>query len=127
VPQAARATLGAAGVRLETAPVARLLGEQHRLKAVELSDGRRVACDVLFAHPPQHQIELVRALGVALDADGFVQVDPMMRVTSVPGVYAAGDLTTRMQGAILAAASGAHAAAMINMDLSMSFPPRATP
>jgi thioredoxin reductase len=41
------------------------------------------------------------------------------RETSVPGIYAAGDLTTRMQGAILAAASGAQAAAMLNLDLTM--------
>jgi SAM-dependent methyltransferase len=34
-------------------------------------------------------------------------------------VYAAGDLTTRMQGAIIAAASGTQAAAMINIELTM--------
>jgi len=43
----------------------------------------------------------------------------MTRVTSVPGIYAAGDLTTRMQGALLAAAAGTHAATVINMELSM--------
>ena len=43
----------------------------------------------------------------------------MRRETSVPGIYAAGDLTTRMQGAIVAAAAGTHAAAAINMELSM--------
>jgi thioredoxin reductase len=73
---------------------------------------------VLFTHPPQRQVELVRALDVALDGDGYVQVDPMKRETSIPGIYAAGDLTTRMQAAIIAAASGNHAAAMINMDLT---------
>jgi thioredoxin reductase len=61
----------------------------------------------------------VRALGVALDADGFVQVDPVTRTTSVPGVSAAGDLTSRMQAAIAAAASGMHAAAMLNLDLTV--------
>jgi thioredoxin reductase len=74
---------------------------------------------VLFAHPPQRQVELVRALGVALDDGGLVKADPMSRETSIPGIYAAGDLTTRMQGAILAAAAGAHAAAAINAELTM--------
>jgi thioredoxin reductase len=86
---------------------------------VELVNGTRVACELLFAHPAQHQCELVRTLGVALDEDGFVQVDPMSRQTSVPGMFAAGDLTTRMQAAIAAAASGMQAAAMINMELTV--------
>lgn len=111
--------LAAAGVRLEMAPVVRLLARDGRLAAVELASGASVPCEVLFAHPPQRQVELVRALGVALDEHGFVQVDPMRRETSVPGVYAAGDLATRMQGAVLAAATGAQAAAALNLELTL--------
>jgi thioredoxin reductase len=119
VPEEVRLGLQAAGVRVETAPLARIVAQQHRLEAVELTDGTRVRCEVLFAHPPQRQVELVRALGVALDDGGLVKADPMSRETSIPGIYAAGDLTTRMQGAILAAAAGAHAAAAINAELTM--------
>ena len=43
----------------------------------------------------------------------------MRRESSVPGVYAAGDLTTRAQGAMLAAADGVRAAGAINVDLMM--------
>jgi thioredoxin reductase len=118
VPPEARVTLDAAGIRLVTAPVVRLLGQDQRLEAVELADGTHVACEVLFTHPPQQQVELVRELGVALGNDGYVQVDAMTRETSVRGIYAAGDLTTRMQGAIHAAASAAHAAAAINGELA---------
>ena len=78
-----------------------------------------MACELLFAHPPQRQVDLVRALGPTLDGDGLVQVDPMTRETSVPGVFAAGDLTTRAQGAIFAAATGAQAAGMINHGLTV--------
>lgn len=123
VPPEVQATLAAAGIRLETAPVARLLSREHRLEAVELSDGTSVPCEVLFTHPPQQQVELVRKLGLALADDGYVQVDAMKRETSVPGIYAAGDLTTRMQGAIHAAASAGQAAAMINMELTMELAP----
>ena len=73
---------------------------------------------MLFAHPPQRQLELVRALGVALDAEGFVKVDPMTRETSVPGIYAAGDLTTRLQAAIIAAGQGMQAAAVLSFELT---------
>lgn len=119
VPEEDRRQLQAAGVRLETAAVARLIAGERGLQAVELSDGARVPCEVLFAHPPQRQGELVRALGVALDESGFVQVDPMRRETSIAGIYAAGDLTTRMQGAMFAAAAGTQAAAMINLELTL--------
>lgn len=113
-----RAKLVAARVHIEAADVRRLVGSGSQLEAVELSDGRRVPCQALLMHPPQKQVELVRALGVALDDDGFVKVDPMLRETSIPGIYAAGDLTTRGQAAVLAAAAGMQTAAAINAELT---------
>lgn len=113
-----RASLEAAGIRIETGAIARLVGDNGRLEAIELAGGARVPCDALFTHPTQRQLPLVVALGVALDAEGYVQVDPMRRETSVPGIYAAGDLTTRAQAAILGAAGGMQAAAMINAELT---------
>ena len=115
----ARAQLEAAGIRIATPPISRLVGEHGRLEAVALGDGTTMACSALFAHPPQHQVALVRQLGVAVDDDGYVKTDPMTRETSVRGIYAAGDLTSRMQGAIMAAAASAQAAAMINLELSL--------
>jgi thioredoxin reductase len=112
-----RRKLEQAGIALESRPVARLIASGERLEAVELEGGGRVACEVLFAHPPQRQVELVQALGLALDDDGCVRIDPATRETSVPGLYAAGDLTTRKQGAINAAAAGAQAAVAINAEL----------
>jgi thioredoxin reductase len=123
ISEEARTKLEAAGVRVETSPVARIVGRDHRLQAVELENGTTVPREVLFTHPPQRQVELVRALGLDLDDDGFVRVDPMKRETSMQGVYAAGDLTTRLQSAIVAAAAGTVAAGMINMDLSMELAP----
>lgn len=119
VPDETLSAFGAAKIRVETAPVIGLIGDDQGLVAVELSNGSRVPCEILFCHPPQRQVDLVNALGLALDDNGFVQIDPMLRGTSVPGIYAAGDLTTGLQGAILAAASGTHAAAGLNMELTM--------
>jgi thioredoxin reductase len=125
IPAAAQSLLIAAGLRIETAGIRRLVAREHRLEAVELSNGTRIVCELLFAHPPQHQVDLVRALGIALDSEELVQIDPMSRETSVPGVFAAGDLTTRMQAAVAAAASGMHAAAVINVELMMDLAARA--
>lgn len=108
-----------AGIRIETDPVRRLVARERRLEAVELSTGVTVPCEVLFTHPPQRQVELVQALGVELDEHGFVHIDEQKCETSIPGIYAAGDLTTRGQTAIFAAAAGARAAAMINVELTM--------
>ena len=113
-----RRNLVAAKVEIESAEVKRLVGTGGQLETVELADGRRLACDALLMHPPQRQVGLVRALGVALDDEGFVKTDPMTRETSVPGIYAAGDLTTRAQAAVLAAAAGMQAAAAMNAELT---------
>lgn len=121
LPDDVEGQLTAAGVAVETAPVVRLIARAdapRSLEAIELAGGRRVLRDALFAHPPQRQVELVGALGLQLE-EGLVRVDPMKRETSVPGIFAAGDLATRMQGAILAAAAGAQAAAMINLEVMM--------
>ena len=114
----ARGTLETAGIRVETEPIARLIARGDRLEAVELANGTTVPREVLFTHPPQRQVDAVEAMGLALDEHGYVQVDPMRRETSVPGIYAAGDLASRMQGALFAAAAGGQAAAMINAELT---------
>lgn len=113
-----RERLRTAGIALQDRPIERLTREGDRLTGIKLKDGTKVACEALFAHPPQRQVQLVADLGLRLDEQGFVAVDPMTRETSVSGVYAAGDLTTRAQGAIMAAATGTQAAAMLNHELT---------
>lgn len=113
----ARAQLRAADIEITATPVRRLVARDGRLTAVELADGTEIPCEALFVHPPQHQVALVHSLGLAVE-DSYLRVDPMTRETSRPGIFASGDLTTRMQSAIIAAASGMQAAASINIELS---------
>ena len=117
LPEDARAQLRAADIAIAAVPVRRLVARDGQLTAVELADGTAVACEALFVHPPQRQVALVDSLGLAVE-DGYLKIDPMTRETSRPGIYASGDLTTRMQSAIIAAASGMQAAAMINAEVS---------
>lgn len=114
----ARKTLSAANIRLETAPIARLVARDGQLEGIALTSGETVPCAALFAHPPQRQVDVVAALGLTLDEHGYVTIDPMRRETSIPGIYAAGDLTTRQQAAILGAAAGTHAATVLNAELT---------
>jgi thioredoxin reductase len=111
--------LAAAHVPVDERPIARVRSTGGQLQGIEFADGEVLERDVLFAHPPQQPAPLVLALGLALDPRGFVQVDEMQRETSVPGIYAAGDLVTYAQSAILAAASGTQAAAMLNHSLTV--------
>jgi thioredoxin reductase len=125
VPPEVRTNLINGGVRIEERGIARLIagGESgksgDRLAAIQFTDGDSLERDALFIHPAQRQADVVRALGVALDEKGYVKVDEMTRETSLPGVYAAGDLTTAAQSAILSAAAGMRAAAMLNHSLTM--------
>jgi thioredoxin reductase len=117
VPDDLREKLARAQVRIEERRVVGLRHSGGRLSAVELEGGAAIPRDVLFVRPPQRQTPLVSSLGLALDDQGFVRVDAHGQ-TSIPGLHAAGDLTTMMQGALMAAAAGAQAAAMLNHALT---------
>jgi thioredoxin reductase len=115
-----RAQLERAGVRLEERRIRRLVptAEGDALESVELEDGTRVAREFIFARPPQRQVELVQRLGLALDEQGFVKVNEFQE-TSIPGIFAAGDLTTMLQGALIAASQGAMVGYKMNHTLNM--------
>ncbi|MBA3641340.1 MAG: NAD(P)/FAD-dependent oxidoreductase [Acidobacteriota bacterium] len=121
VPDDVRARLKAGGVQVDDRPIARLVpaSDGLEMERIEFTDGSSIERDVLFLHPPQHQIEIVTSLGLALDAAGYVQLDPVTLETSVPGVYAAGDLLAPMQGALIAAASGTLTAGVLNHALTV--------
>lgn len=77
--------------------------------AVQLADGTEVARHALFVRPPQIQTALVRDLGLRLVDRDLVAVDAQFE-TSLPGIYAAGDLMSTKHGAMVAAANGTSAA-----------------
>ena len=85
---------------------------------MQVADGPPRRLDFLFVRPPQRQVPVVQSLGLSLDPAGYVKVDEA-RETSVPGIFAAGDLLTPQQGAIIAAASGTLAAAALNHALTI--------
>ncbi|WP_437492199.1 NAD(P)/FAD-dependent oxidoreductase [Sorangium sp. So ce1014] len=126
IPDETRRKLDRAQVRIEERRLAGLRARQGHLAAVQLEGGAEVPRDVLFARPPQRQGPLVGALGLTLDDQGFVVVDGHKQ-TSRPGIYAAGDLTTPVQSAILAAAAGAQAAGTLNHELTLALVLTSTP
>ncbi len=99
------------GVQVETIPVMSVQGEQPTWLEVELADGRRIAQRALFVPAMQQMATpLVQHLGCTLVESPMgvlVEVD-MMKQTSVPNVYAAGDATT-VGNITLAMAEGVRA------------------
>jgi thioredoxin reductase len=118
-PPEAAAQLARGRVRVDERRIRRYAAKDGHLAAIVFEDGAELPLDVLFARPPQRQVKVVAALELAVDAGGYLVVDERRRETSRPGIYAAGDLTTPIQGAVLAASAGMLAGAMINHDLNV--------
>jgi thioredoxin reductase len=119
------AELGAAGVAVDDRRVLELSGEGDELAAVRFEDGSERRCDGLLVPVTMHQrselaarlgAELAEATPLAADA---VVVDGL-GATSVPGLYAAGDLNGRMPSVANAVASGSNAAAAIVQRLTIA-------
>jgi thioredoxin reductase len=96
-------------------PIQRLETGEHGLKAIVFRDGRRLEREHIFMRPPhQQRSSLALQLGCIMSEDGlYVKVNGTGE-TSVPGVYAAGDMTGQMQALSQAVASGTLAGAMLN-------------
>ncbi len=98
-------------------PVARLVVEDDRLTGVELEGGHVVRRAAVFVRPrfvPND--DLLAGLGCATDHAGWVVTD-RTGLTSVPGVWAAGNAANPRAQVITAAGEGSAAAIAINNDL----------
>ncbi|WP_406271955.1 NAD(P)/FAD-dependent oxidoreductase [Nocardia sp. NBC_00881] len=114
-----RAHLDARGVRVLEGEVARFVVDGG-LRGVELTDGRAVPRTVMFVAPTFHaNDDVLVAMGCALDDTGWVVTDPSGR-TSVPGVWAAGNVSNPAAQVISAAGAGSTAAIAINGDLVLA-------
>ncbi|SMH47187.1 Thioredoxin reductase [Rathayibacter oskolensis] len=118
VSDADESLLGSIGVRVDRRPVADLTGERATLTGVALADGDVIPRTGAFVRPIWvPALDYLDAAGPERDADGFLRVDPGGR-TTVPGLYAAGEVTAPgPQQLIVAAGSGAQVASSVNRDL----------
>ena len=105
------------GVREE--PLARLVGTvEGGMRCVEFADGTFLERTALFLHPTQEQRSALAAeLGARHTSKGALWVSKNA-LTTVPGLYAAGDMVPGQQQALLAAASGSKAAICLNEGLT---------
>ncbi|AVS65045.1 NAD(P)/FAD-dependent oxidoreductase [Paracidovorax avenae] len=89
----------------------RIVEIAHRgghIATVNLDDGRKLAVDILFAQPrnkPSTSLHERLGLVTAETPTGIVLKVDERRVTSMPGIYAAGDLTTPFLPSVTQASS----------------------
>lgn len=116
------------GIGIDERPLARLEGPGTTLERVVFRDGSSLGTSALFIGPGQEQrSSLAAQLGCGLTDDGIYVKTDAQGQTTVPGVYAAGDMTAPMQQVALAAASGVVAAAGLNHALIFADLPRVAP
>lgn len=111
------AKLDALNIPVLTSRVTRMVNADGRLTALELEDGMLLDCELLFFAIGHHPADdLAQRLGCERNDEGCVVVDDRFE-TTVPNVYAAGDITPGTQIALAAAASGARAAVALHQSL----------
>jgi thioredoxin reductase len=94
------------GVEVVEEKVVELVGRRGDLRAARLASGRLLRCSLLFfsvAHRPR--TDLAQQLGCRIDDEGYVEINDC-GMTSVEGVYAAGDLVPGLQLTSIAVAKG---------------------
>ncbi|GAA1459959.1 NAD(P)/FAD-dependent oxidoreductase [Nocardiopsis exhalans] len=112
-----REALDARGVTVVDGTVERLLVEGDRLRGVQLAEGSCVPCHALFLVPRMVPRDgLLTALGCERGDNGWVATDRTGR-TSVPGVWAVGNVVDPRALVVSAAGAGSAAAFAINHDL----------
>jgi thioredoxin reductase len=110
LPQRSREALERFGIPVRTAPLERIEGTDGLVQRVVFSDAGDERFDALFFHIAYGPgCSIPAELGCAADAGGILTIDGNYE-TSVPGIFAAGDITPGAKLAIRAAADGTRAA-----------------
>lgn len=91
--------------------------QKGMIKGVFLKNGELMNIDTLYTRPPfiQHS-DTYQQLRCELSHDGYIKIDASHK-TTIPGIFACGDNTTRMRTVANAIAQGTTTAIMVNKEL----------
>jgi thioredoxin reductase len=104
-------------IRIVGTEIAELEHAQGQLQRIRFNDGTAAAIHALYAMPAFEQhCTLAQQLGCELTDAGYIKVDAQQH-TTIHGIYAAGDNTTRLRTVANAVAMGTTAGMMVNKDL----------
>jgi len=98
--------------------VSKLKQENGQVRQIIMESGDSYDFPVIYYRPQNKQhTDILQKMGCSLNEMGYIVVSEM-QLTTVPGVYAAGDNTTPMRSVSTAVASGMKAGAAINFELA---------
>ena len=121
----ARTLLDRRGVSIEAASIKELRGRDRTLTSLLLDDGRLALIDALFLAPRSKlNSPIAERVGCALDDGPFgpiIRTDAA-KLSSVPGVYAAGDIARAPHNATWASADGVAAGTSLHQSLVFGAP-----
>ena len=97
--------------------VEKLQHQNGYLQQIIFKGGKSAPVKAIYIQTPfiQHS-SIPQLLGCQLNDDGYIKVDPAQK-TSVPGVFACGDNTTRLRTVANSVAMGTTAGMMVNKEL----------
>lgn len=105
------------GIRTNEAEIASLEHRGGHLQKIIFKNGQKVPVKALYARCPfVPHCPVPEALGCELTPEGYIKVNPLQQ-TSMPGVFACGDITTRIRTVANAVATGTTTGIMVNKEL----------
>lgn len=106
------------GISIVETEIARLEHRNGHIENIAFKDGAKATVKAIYARLPFVQHSTVpQSLGCELTPEGYIKTDMAQR-TTVPGVYACGDNTSRMRTVANAVAMGTAAGIMLNKELA---------
>jgi thioredoxin reductase len=98
--------------------IARLDHNKGYIENILFKDGSAAMVKAIYARLPFEQHSTIpQSLGCELTPDGYIKTDMAQR-TTVPGIYACGDNTTKMRTVANAVAMGTTAGMMLNKEMT---------
>jgi thioredoxin reductase len=99
------------------AEIDRLESRNGYIQNIVFKEGKKAQVKAMYARLPfvQHS-SIPQTLGCELSQEGYIKIDPAQR-TTVQGVYACGDNTTRMRTVANAVSMGTSTGLMVNKEL----------
>jgi thioredoxin reductase len=111
------AKLEGKGIKVIDKLVTGFIHQNGKLSAIQLDDKEEWPLQVVYSHPLRIQhTGLPEKLGCKLTEHGLLEVNEF-QLTTVPGIYAAGDNSTIFRAVSMAVSNGTMAGAMINKEL----------
>lgn len=104
-------------INIEEDEIERLEHENGYLKHIIFKNGKVIPIEALYSRCSfvQH-CPIPESLGCELNDDGYIRVDPFQK-TTVHGIFACGDNTSRMRTVANAVSTGTTAGMMVNKEL----------